>query len=51
LIEKKRRRDGIWPVQQKYTGRVHFDMEATGKASRWNTLRVLRVSAAYGKSL
>lgn len=49
LIEKKRKKEGSWPVQQKYTGRVHFDMEQTGEASRWNTLRVLRVLQYYGK--
>ncbi|MFO7882007.1 MAG: hypothetical protein R6U52_05675 [Kosmotogaceae bacterium] len=42
LILKKRRKDGTWPLQQKHRGRVHFDMEKPGKASRWNTLRALR---------
>ncbi len=51
LLEKKRKKDGTWPVQQKYTGRVHFDMEQTGKSSRWNTLRILRVLQYYGKIL
>lgn len=51
LLEKKRKKDGTWPVQQKYTGRVHFDMEQTGKSSRWNTLRILRVLQYYGKVL
>lgn len=48
LLAKKRRKDGLWPVQQKYAGRVHFDMEQTGKASRFNTLRALRVFKRYG---
>ncbi len=39
----RRRRDGRWPVQQKHSGRVWFDMEKTGGLSRWNTLRALRV--------
>lgn len=43
VIYKKRRKDGTWPVQNKHTGRVHFDMERMGGPSRWNTLRVLRV--------
>ncbi len=42
-LARKRRRDGTWPVQQKYSGRVWFDMEKTGGPSRWNTLRALRV--------
>ena len=43
LLQKKRRKDGRWPVQQKYPGKVFFDMEQTGRPSRWNTLRALRV--------
>jgi len=43
ILEKKRRKDGTWPVQHKHSGRVHFDMEKPGTSSRWNTLRVLRV--------
>ncbi len=43
LLHKKRRKDGRWPVQQKYPGKVFFDMEQTGRPSRWNTLRALRV--------
>ena len=47
IIRKKRRSDGTWPVQAKHPGQVHFDMEKTGGPSRWNTLRALRVLAAY----
>jgi hypothetical protein len=36
-----------WSVQQKYSGKVHFDMERTGGDSRWNTLRVLRMLRFY----
>ena len=43
LLFGKQRRDGRWPVQQKYSGEVWFDMEKTGGPSRWNTLRALRV--------
>ncbi|BES65551.1 hypothetical protein SANA_19900 [Gottschalkiaceae bacterium SANA] len=50
LLMKKKRKDGYWPVQQKYAGLVHFDMEQTGKASRWNTLRALRVLEQYGET-
>lgn len=28
-------------------GAVHFEMEAIGQPSRWNTLRAARVMAAY----
>lgn len=43
LLSQRRRKDGLWPVQQKYPGKVFFDMEKTGGPSRWNTLRALRV--------
>lgn len=43
VLLKKRRKDGAWPLQAKYPGQVHFDMEQAGKPSRWNTLRALRV--------
>jgi hypothetical protein len=48
ILLKKRRTDNKWPVQLKHKGFVHFDMEPTGKASRWNTLRVLRVLEHFG---
>ena len=48
VLLKKRRTDGTWPVQAKYSGLVHFDMEKTGSASRWNTLRALRVLNHFG---
>ena len=43
VLQHKRRSDGTWLVQHKHSGVVHFDMEATGSPSRWNTLRALRV--------
>ena len=43
LLRGKRRADGTWPVQHEYAGKVFFKMEKTGKPSRWNTLRALRV--------
>jgi hypothetical protein len=47
VIMKKRSKENLWTVQQKHAGKVHFDMEETGKASRWNTLRALRVIKKY----
>jgi len=48
VIKSKQRRDGTWPLQNRHPGRVHFDMEeGSGKPSRWNTLRVLRVLRWY----
>lgn len=43
VLFKKRRKDGTWPLQAKHSGLIHFDMEKPGQASRWNTLRALRV--------
>ncbi len=48
VLRKKRRNDGTWPVQAPHSGKVHFQMEETGKPSRWNTLRAMRVMKAYG---
>lgn len=47
LLLKKRNKDGMWNVQAKHAGKVHFDMELVGKPSRWNTLRALRVLKFY----
>lgn len=49
LLKKKQKKDGTWPVQQKYTGTVHFDYEKIGEPSRINTLRALRVLKKYDK--
>lgn len=43
ILRGKRRRDGRWPLQQRYPGRVWFEMEQVGQPSRWNTLRARRV--------
>ena len=40
---KKKEKNGKWPLQQKHTGLVYFDMEKPGKPSRINTLRALRI--------
>lgn len=47
ILVKKRRKDGKWPVQARHIGKSHFEMEKTGKPSRWNTLRALRVLKKY----
>lgn len=46
----KQLKDGTWPVQARHPGQVHFHMEKTGKPSRWNTLRALRVFRHFGIS-
>jgi hypothetical protein len=48
LVERRRGSDGRWPLENPHPGQVHFDMEdGAGKASRWNTLRALRVLDWY----
>lgn len=42
LLEQRRLADGRWLRGKAYAGRVFFTMEPAG-ASRWNTLRALRV--------
>lgn len=49
LLRYKQRKDGLWPVQAKHPGQVHFDMEKTGGPSRFNTLRAIRVLSTYHK--
>lgn len=43
ILLKKQRSDGKWPLQARHPGKSHFEMEVPGEASRWNTLRALRV--------
>jgi len=48
VLLKKRRQDNTWPLQARHTGQTHFEMEKPGEASRWNTLRALRVLKYFG---
>lgn len=44
LLVSKRDAEGRWPVEYKYEGDYHFEMDdAEGQPSRWSTLRALRV--------
>jgi hypothetical protein len=44
LVAKKQHQNGRWPLQNPHLDQVSFAMEGpTGAASRWNTLRALRV--------
>ena len=43
LVKKRRRSDGRWTLGGDYRGRTFFRLERVGTASRWNTLRALRV--------
>ena len=43
LVRARRKADGLWHLAKGYPGKVFFEMEEAGQASRWNTLRALRV--------
>ena len=43
LLVSRQMPNGRWLLNKPWIGHVHFDLEAAGRASRWNTLRALRV--------
>lgn len=43
LLVARRDTDGRWPGYRGYSGPVYFQMESQTKASRWNTVRAMRV--------
>jgi len=43
IVRSRQKEDGRWPLQHLYKGKVYFELERLGTASRWNTLRALRV--------
>ncbi len=48
LVARRRHQNGRWPLAEPHEGKVHFDMEGGGgTASRWITLRALRVLSWY----
>jgi hypothetical protein len=48
LVAKKRHQNGRWPLQNPHLDQINFPMEGPpGTASRWNTLRALRVLDWY----
>jgi hypothetical protein len=48
-VAQRRHQNGRWPLDRPHEGTVHFAMEGPrGTASRWNTLRALRVLGWFG---
>ena len=48
LVASKRDDDGRWPLEARYPGRMPVETDdGEGRASRWNTLRALRVLRWY----
>lgn len=42
-VRRHRRVDGRWSLENRHRGKTYFELERLGGASRWNTLRALRV--------
>lgn len=50
LVRNKREDDGRWKLRHSLNGKMWVDIESKGKASRWVTLRALRVLRASGET-
>jgi hypothetical protein len=51
LVARSRNQDGTWALGEPHAGTVHFEMEGEkGTASRWNTLRAMRVLRWAGQA-
>jgi hypothetical protein len=51
LLRSKQQPDGAWLLENTHPGKVHFTLEdGDNRASRWNTLRALRVLRWYENS-
>ena len=52
IVIKRRHQNGRWPLNLLHPERIPLEMEtAVGSASRWNTLRALRVLRWYNNSM
>jgi hypothetical protein len=49
VLEEKRNKEGTWNMQAAHPGQVHVVMEKAGNASRWNTLRAMRVLKHFNR--
>jgi hypothetical protein len=50
IVIQRRHQNGRWPLNLLHPERIPLEMETeVGRASRWNTLRALRVLRWYGK--
>jgi hypothetical protein len=51
VVMSKRNGDGRWLLETSYPGVMLIDTdEGEGRASRWNTLRALRMLRWYGRA-
>lgn len=52
IVMKRRHQNGRWPLNLLHPERIPLEMETgIGRASRWNTLRALRVLHWYGNAM
>ena len=52
VVQSRRHQNGRWPMNYLHPDRLGFSLEPeTGRASRWNTLRAMRVLNWYGRKL
>lgn len=49
LVQQRKDSDGRWKLQNRHPGKEHFRMEESGRPSRWNTLRAMRVLRYAGR--
>jgi hypothetical protein len=50
IVETRRHQNGRWPMNHLHSDRLGFRLEAeTGRASRWNTMRAMRVLRWYNR--
>jgi hypothetical protein len=51
IVIKRRHQNGRWPLNHLHSERIPLEMETgVGRASRWNTLRALRVLRWYNNA-
>ena len=50
LVETRKTQNGRWKLQNRHPGKEHFRMEESGRPSRWNTLRAMRVLKHAGRT-
>ena len=52
IVIQRRHQNGRWPLNLRHAERIPLEMETgIGRASRWNTLRALRVLRWYGGAI
>jgi hypothetical protein len=51
IVRCSQGKDGRWLLQNRYRGKTYFELERLGAASRWNTLRALRVLKWWNRTM